>query len=105
MCSIRSPYRTEYLCFLSLDSVSGQVVDRPGQTLADLYDPLTIPPDLRRAHEKLDKAVDHLYRKEPFKDDRERLEFLLGRYGDMVQKTQKLIPEPKRGRRRAKRRA
>ena len=77
----------------------------PDQTLADLYDPLAMPTDLRRAHEKLDKAVDRLYRKEPFKDDHERLEFLLGRYGAMVQKNQKLIPEPKRRRRRAKRRA
>ena len=77
----------------------------PGQTLADLYDPNLMPSDLRRAHEKLDKAVDRLYRKEPFKDDHERLEFLLERYGAMVQKNQKLIPEPKRRRRRTKRRA
>ena len=76
-----------------------------GQTLADLYDPNLMPADLRRAHEKLDKAVDRLYRKEPFKDDHERLEFLLERYGAMVQKNQKLIPGPKRRRRRAKRRA
>ena len=72
----------------------------PGQTLADLYDPNLMPTDLRRAHEKLDKAVDRLYRKEPFKDDHERLEFLLERYGTMVQKDQKLIQEPKRRRRR-----
>ncbi|MDE5832848.1 MAG: N-6 DNA methylase, partial [Desulfovibrio sp.] len=29
--------------------------------LADLYDPLTMPPDLLKAHEKLDKAVLRLY--------------------------------------------
>lgn len=74
------------------------------QTLADLYDPRTMPPDLRKAHDMLDKAVDRLYRREPFKDDHERLEFLLGRYGAMVQKNQKLIQEPKRKRRKAKRR-
>lgn len=33
-------------------------------TLADLFDPLTMPPDLRRAHAALDKAVDRLYRRE-----------------------------------------
>ena len=55
-----------------------------------------MPADLRRAHEKLDKAVDRLYHKEPFKDDRERLEFLPERYGTMVQKNQKLAPEPER---------
>ena len=78
--------------------------NHPGQTLADLYDPRTMPADLRKAHEKLDKAVDRLYRREPFKDDHERLEFLLERYGAMVQNNQKLIQEPKRKRRKAKRR-
>ena len=65
----------------------------PGQTLADLYDPLTMPTDLRRAHEKLDRAVDRLYRKEPFKDDHERLAFLLERYGAMVQKNRKILSD------------
>ena len=52
----------------------------PQSTLADLYDPLTMPADLRKAHEANDKAVDQLYRKEPFASDRERVEFLLARY-------------------------
>jgi hypothetical protein len=30
-------------------------------TLADLYDPLTMPPELRRAHQRLDAAVDAAY--------------------------------------------
>ncbi len=34
----------------------------PGATLADLYDPDLMPPDLRRAHSDLDRAVDRLYR-------------------------------------------
>jgi hypothetical protein len=49
-------------------------------TFADLYDVTTMPPDLRRAHQALDAAVDKLYRKEPFRTDRERVEFLLARY-------------------------
>ncbi len=52
----------------------------PQSTLADLYDPLTMPANLRKAHEANDKAVDQLYRKVPFKSDRERVEFLLARY-------------------------
>ncbi len=52
----------------------------PQSTLADLYDPLTMPGNLRKAHDANDKAVDQLYRKEPFKSDRERVEFLLARY-------------------------
>jgi len=51
-----------------------------GSTLADLYDPLTMPPDLVKAHETLDRAVDRCYRKEPFKTDRERVEFLFALY-------------------------
>jgi hypothetical protein len=39
-----------------------------------------MPGDLRKAHQALDKAVDKLHRKEPFKTDRERVEFLLARY-------------------------
>ncbi|MCL1894770.1 MAG: hypothetical protein FWG02_11180, partial [Holophagaceae bacterium] len=32
-----------------------------GESLADLYDPLTMPPELRKAHNALDKAVMKLY--------------------------------------------
>ena len=49
-------------------------------TLAALYEADTMPPDLRKAHQALDTAVDKLYRKEPFQTDRERVEFLLCRY-------------------------
>jgi len=56
----------------------------PQSTLADLYDPLTMPADLRKAHEANDKAVDQLYRKEPFASDRARVEFLLARYEEIT---------------------
>jgi len=52
----------------------------PQSTLADLYDPDTMPADLRKAHEANDKAVDYLYRTAAFASDRERVEFLLARY-------------------------
>ena len=35
----------------------------PGATLADLYDPDLMPPNLCRAHQALDRAVDRLYRR------------------------------------------
>jgi hypothetical protein len=38
----------------------------PGNSLADLYDPLSMPPDLVKAHQELDKAVDLCYRPQPF---------------------------------------
>jgi len=54
--------------------------NHPDSTLADLYDPTSMPVDLRKAHQALDAAVDKLYRKEHFSSDRERVEFLLARY-------------------------
>jgi hypothetical protein len=53
-------------------------------TLADLYDPDTMPPDLRKAHQALDLAVDRLYRKEPFASDRERVEHLFKLYENLT---------------------
>lgn len=52
----------------------------PGSTLADLYDPVTMPPDLVRAHTALDKAVDLCYRPQPFPNELSRIEFLFGLY-------------------------
>lgn len=55
----------------------------PKSSLADLYDPNTMPSDLRQAHSKLDKAVETSYGK-TFKHDRERLAFLLERYQTLL---------------------
>jgi len=52
----------------------------PGSTLADLYDPVAMPPKLAKAHAALDKAVARCYRKEPFRSDRERVEHLFALY-------------------------
>lgn len=54
----------------------------PSATLADLYDPLTMPPALLNAHHKLDAAVDAAYGKKAgaFKSDAERAAFLFERY-------------------------
>jgi hypothetical protein len=49
-------------------------------TLADLYDPLTMPPDLAKAHAALDAAVDKCYRPAPFPNDRARVEHLFALY-------------------------
>ena len=55
-----------------------------GATLADLYDPDVMPPDLRKAHRALDMAVDKLYRASAFPSDRERVEHLFGLYEKLV---------------------
>jgi hypothetical protein len=52
----------------------------PDSSLADLYDPLTMPAALAKAHRDLDTAVDKCYRKEPFQSELERVEFLFGLY-------------------------
>jgi hypothetical protein len=55
-----------------------------GSTLADLYDPLLIPPPLSRAHRDLDRAVDRCYRPKAFVSDRERVEFLFSLYERII---------------------
>ena len=52
----------------------------PGSSLADLYDPVTMPPDLVKAHQVLDKDVDLCYRPQPFANELGRIEFLFGLY-------------------------
>ncbi len=51
-----------------------------GATLADLYDPDLMPPNLRQAHQVLDRAVDRLYRPTGFASERERVKHLFMRY-------------------------
>jgi len=52
----------------------------PDSSLADLYDPLTMPPALVKAHNELDKAVDLAYRSQPFISEAKRMEFLFELY-------------------------
>lgn len=52
----------------------------PNSSLADLYDPLTMPPVLVKAHQELDKAVDQCYRSAPFASEAKRMEFLFELY-------------------------
>ncbi len=54
-----------------------------GASLADLYDPLTMPPDLMKAHQQLDKAVDLCYRSQPFTSELNRIEFLFNLYENL----------------------
>ncbi len=52
----------------------------PSSSLADLYDPVTMPPDLVKAHQALDKAVDLCYRPQAFGSELARIEYLFGLY-------------------------
>ncbi len=54
----------------------------PESSLADLYDPLTMPPKLVKAHQELDKAVDLCYRPQAFTTENARIEFLFDLYNE-----------------------
>ena len=75
----------------------------PESSLADLYDPLTMPPALVKAHQKLDAAVDAAYAlgggKKTWKNDAERVAFLF----ELYQQYTSLLPTKKaKPKRRAK---
>jgi hypothetical protein len=52
----------------------------PDSSLADLYDPNTMPPALVKAHQQLDKAVDQCYRSQSFTTEAKRIEYLFELY-------------------------
>ena len=64
----------------------------PDATLADIYDPLAMPPALVKAHADLDRAVDLCYRPQPFDTDRHRVEHLFTLDKKL---TAPLMPPPK----------
>ena len=72
----------------------------PASTLADLYDPLTMPGPLLQAHQELDRAVDRCYRPEPFPSDRHRVEFLFALYEKLTAPLVAAAKPPRKGRRR-----
>ncbi len=52
----------------------------PDSNLATLYDPISMPPALVKAHEQLDKAVDLCYSPQSFISEAKRIEFLFELY-------------------------
>ncbi len=70
-----------------LDPLAQAILDtraaHSNATLAELYDPDLMPPNLLRAHQALDRAVDRLYRKSGFASERERVEHLFMLYEKM----------------------
>ena len=55
-------------------------------TIADLYDPETMPANLRAAHERNDETLERIYLGRRFKNDTERLEKLFSLYTEMTAK-------------------
>jgi hypothetical protein len=95
-----------------LDARAPHLPPRGMSTLADLYDPLSMPPELVKAHTELDRAVEKCYRPEPFRSDRERVEHLFRLYEQLTapllpatpqtrarrSQTVATTPRPRRGR-------
>lgn len=73
---------------LQIEDSAQNVIDTrklfPDCSLADLYDPLLMPPELRKAHQKLDAAVEKAYGRK-FKDDADRVAFLFDRYKELTE--------------------
>lgn len=59
------------------------------KTLALLYKADKIPEGLKEAHHQLDLAIEQCYRKKPFRNDEERLEYLFKLYEEMISKKAK----------------
>lgn len=55
-----------------------------GNTLADLYDPNTMPANLLKAHHALDKAVDACYGRKTYASELERVTFLFEEYQQII---------------------
>lgn len=55
-------------------------------TIADLYDPEKMPPNLRAAHDRNDETLERIYIGRRFKNDTERLEKLFDMYTKMTTK-------------------
>ena len=70
----------------------------PTSTLADLYDPLTMPAPLLQAHRGLDRAVDRCYRPEPFPSDRHRVEYLFALYEKLTAPLAAIAKPKRKGR-------
>jgi len=72
----------------TIDALAQGVLDArakfPEATLADLYDPDTMPRALLKAHQALDKAVDAAYGARKFGSEAERVAFLLAQYQALV---------------------
>jgi hypothetical protein len=71
----------------------------PGATLADLYDPLAMPPNLVAAHQANDRAVDASYgQPRGFPTEAARLAFLFDRYLALAAPLDIAVPTPRRRR-------
>lgn len=76
---------------VGIERAAQEVLDVRAQfkkaSLADLYSPDSMPPELVRAHSRLDRLVDAAYRRGAFASEAERVIYLFGLYGQLVAPT------------------
>jgi hypothetical protein len=86
-----------------IEKLSQEVLDArlkfPNASLADLYDPLAMPKELLKAHQKLDKAVEAAYGR-TFDSDSQRVAYLFELYQKLTGEL--FVDEKKRGKGRKK---
>ena len=82
--SSKSPFRSRIAA--TAQAILDARAKYPDASLADLYDPLTMPPDLRAAHEANDRAVLAAYGLEPDTPEPEIVAHLFGLYAKMAKK-------------------
>ncbi|MDO9281225.1 MAG: hypothetical protein Q7T88_02440, partial [Methylotenera sp.] len=92
----------ELRAYKNIEAAAQAVLDaravHTNASLADLYDPLTMPANLLKAHQVLDKAVDAAYGYKGANTEAARMAFLFERY----QQITSLLPiadKPKKARR------
>ena len=78
-----STARRETLSQYVFDIIDARA-NHTGKTIAWMYDPETMPQDLKHAHESLDAAIEQCYRLKLFTSDSERLDFLFALYEKMI---------------------
>jgi N-6 DNA Methylase len=86
----------------AIDEAAEGVLDArkqfPNSSLSNLYDPITMPPALVKAHQALDKAVDAAYGKRKFATEAERVAYLFELYQNL---TTPLLPVEKKSRKKS----
>jgi len=72
----------------SIEELANLILDKRDKnylmTMAELYNPKTMPDELKQAHKNLDLYIEKCYRDKPFENDEERLEYLFKLYEKMV---------------------
>lgn len=76
-------------------AVQAARANHPDASLADLYHPLSMPPDVTAAHRALDSAVDASYRRKGFDTEADRLAFLMERHGELLAARAATLPTGK----------